>query len=216
MQFNEAFDYVVVGGGAAGCVIAARLSEDKSVSALLLEEGPDDRTIFIRAAGGFFKVHGTKRTFGYASEPAPASDNRPYPLLQGRVLGGGLSINAMVYIRGQRQDYDSWRDMGCTGWGYDDVLPYFRKSESNYRYSMPYHGADGPMHISDGDMRHELTGAFLRAAQEAGYCDGRAIRFNPDFNGEDQEGVGYYQTFSHRGERSSTSRAFLGQARAQG
>jgi choline dehydrogenase-like flavoprotein len=176
---------------------------------LLLEEGPDDKSLFVKAPGGFFKLHGTSRTFTYMGEPEPASGLRPYPFLQGRVLGGGLSINAMVYIRGQKADFDDWRDMGCAGWGYNDVLPYFRKSESNARFSMPYHGIEGPLKISDGVHRHELSDAFVRAAQEAGYLDGRSIRFNPDFNGTDQEGVGYYQTFTYRGERVSSARAYL-------
>jgi choline dehydrogenase-like flavoprotein len=210
---NTIFDYIVVGGGVAGCVVAARLSEVFSVRVLMLEEGPNDKSIFIKAAGGFFKIHGTKRTFNYSGEPEPGSNNRGYALIQGRCLGGGLSVNAMVYMRGQHQDYDDWKEAGCTGWGYDDVLPYFRKSESNYRYSLPYHGADGPLRISDGDHRHELTGAFLRAAQEAGYSDGRPIRFNADFNGETQEGVGFYQTFSYRGQRESTASAYIESAR---
>lgn len=208
----EAFDYIVVGGGAAGCVVASRLSEDPAATVLLLEEGPHDRSIFIRAPGGFFKTHGTARTFSYLGEPEPACANRQYPFLQGRVLGGGSSINGMVYIRGQRQDYDDWRDAGCAGWGYEDVLPYFRKAESNSRYSKPYHGTEGPLKISDGDHRHELSGAFIRAAQEAGHLDGRRIHFNSDFNGDVQEGVGYYQTFSHRGERISSATAYLKEA----
>ncbi|CAD6560204.1 GMC family oxidoreductase [Paraburkholderia sabiae] len=206
---NEVFDYIVVGGGAAGCVVAGRLSEDPTKRVLLLEEGPHDRSIFIRAPGGFFKLHGTKRTFTYAGEPEPACGGRTYPFLQGRVLGGGLSINAMVYMRGQKEDFEDWRNMGCSGWGYEDVLPYFRMSESNARYSLPFHGVDGPLTISDADHRHELSNAFVRAAQEAGYRDGRPIPFNPDFNGGMQEGAGFYQSFTYRGERVSTARAYL-------
>jgi choline dehydrogenase len=214
---TEQFDYIVVGAGAAGCVVAARLSEDPSVRVLLLEEGPHDKSIYIRANGGYFKTHGTKRTFLFHTEPELGAAGRPFPLLQGRTLGGGTSVNSMVYIRGQPQDYDDWVAAGCKGWSYEDVLPYFRKAENNSRLAGRFHGTEGPLRVSDGVHRHVLTEAFVRAAQEVQQPPKNTpIAFNHDFNGEHQEGVGFYQTMSYRGERSSTSRSFLAQALKRG
>lgn len=214
---NLEFDYIVVGAGAAGSVVATRLSEDPSIRVLVLEEGPTDDTIFIKATGGFFKTHGTKRTFLFQTEPEPDCKDRELVLLQGRTLGGGTSVNAMCYSRGQHADYDDWAAAGCQGWAYADVLPYFRKSEANTRLSGKYHGHNGPMRVSDGVHRHELTEAYARAAQETN-LPGRndLIPYNHDFNGATQQGAGYYQTMSYRGERESTSRAFLSPAKKRG
>lgn len=214
---NDVFDYIVVGAGAAGCVVASRLAENPEVRVLLLEEGPHDRSLFIRANGAYFRTHGTKRTFLFATEPEPAAGGRRFPLMQGRTLGGGTSVNSMCYVRGQAADYDEWSAMGCTGWSYEDVLPYFRKSESNSRLADRYHGVDGPMHVSDGAHRHILSDAFVRGAQEVSVLDrNETIAFNHDFNGEQQEGVGYYQIMSSRGVRSSTSSSFLATALRRG
>lgn len=213
----QEFDYIVVGAGAAGCVLAARLAEDPKVSVLLLEEGPADNTLFIKANGGFFKTHGTDRTFLFETEPEPKCGGRRIPLLQGRTLGGGTAVNAMCYIRGQAEDYDEWAADGLTGWSFADVLPYFRKAEDNERLSGTYHGTEGPLKVSDPVHRHELNSAFVRAAQETVQPGSNAaIAFNDDFNGAQQLGAGFYQQMSRNGERSSTARSFLAEARARG
>lgn len=213
----QEFDYIVVGAGAGGCVVAARLAEDPKVRVLLLEEGPDDKSIFIKANGGFFKTHGTDRTFLFETEPEPGLGGRRIPLLQGRTLGGGTSVNAMCYTRGQAEDYDEWAAEGLTDWSYDKVLPYFRKAESNARLSGQYHGTTGPLQVSDPVHRHVLNEAFVRAAQET-QLPGKnePIQYNGDFNGAQQDGVGFYQMMSRNGERSSTARSFLAQALERG
>ena len=138
----ETHDYIVVGGGSAGCVVTNRLvSAGKSV--LLLEAGPADNTPFIHIPATFIRVIGTRRTWMYQTEPEAGALGRVMYVPQGRTLGGGSSVNAMIYIRGQKEDYETWRDMGCTGWGWDDVLPVFRRSEANQRLAGPYHGTDG-------------------------------------------------------------------------
>ncbi len=199
----ETYDYIIAGGGSAGCVIATRLVE-AGKSVLLLEAGPKDNTPMIHIPAMFFRLIGTKRFWMYESEPEDGlKDKRTFFIPQGKTLGGGSSVNAMVYIRGQKEDYDDWRAMGCPGWGYDDVLPYFRKAESNERLSAPYHGTDGHLKVIDCRYRHPLGYAFLRAAQQAG------LPYNDDFNGEKQEGVGFYQNTISAARRGSTAATYL-------
>ncbi|MDU0358845.1 GMC family oxidoreductase N-terminal domain-containing protein [Rhizobium sp. 25PS6] len=200
---NE-FDYIIVGGGSSGCVVAARLSENPGNKVLLIESGTRDADKFIHIPATFFKVieRGKDVQF-YVSEPDKGLNGKPNVVPQGHVIGGGSSINAMIYIRGQREDYDTWAQMGCRNWSYDKVLPAFRAVEGNQRLSGEFHGAEGELKVSDRRFGHALSWAFIRAAQEAG------IPYNQDFNGKVQEGVGFYQTTTHNGRRWSSAQSFL-------
>ncbi|TGQ89140.1 FAD-dependent oxidoreductase [Mesorhizobium sp. M8A.F.Ca.ET.208.01.1.1] len=200
---NE-FDYIIVGGGSSGCVVAARLSENPQNKVLLIESGARDTDKFIHIPATFFKViEKGKDVHFYVSEPDKGLNGKPNVVPQGNVIGGGSSLNAMIYIRGQQQDYDTWAQMGCRNWSYDKVLPVFRDVEANQRLSGEFHGATGYLKVSDRRFGHPLSWAFIRAAQEAG------LPYNEDFNGKVQQGVGFYQTTTHNGRRWSAAQAFL-------
>ena len=203
MKRGETFDYVVVGAGAAGCAVAHRLSEDPFASVLLLEAGPKDRSPLIHMPAGFTKLTGKNVNWGFKTVPQKNVNNREMHYPQGRTLGGSTSINAMIYIRGHRLDYDEWRDLGCKGWGYQDVLPYFRRSENNERFVDAYHGQGGPLNVADQTQHNVLTRAFVRSAQEVG------IPYNPDLNGARQAGVSFYQVTQRNVRRESAATAFL-------
>jgi choline dehydrogenase len=195
--------YVIVGAGSAGCVLAARLTEDPSIEVTLIEAGgaDSDPEIHIPAAQGALRK--SHCDWDYTSQREPGLDGRFVYLPRGKVLGGSSSLNAMVYIRGNRADYDCWAADGAKGWSYDDVLPYFRKSEANERGEDQFHGKFGPLSVCDGRSRHPLSEAFVRAAAEAGH------ELNPDFNGISQDGFGRYQCTQQNGMRCSTAVAYL-------
>ncbi len=204
------FDYVIVGGGTAGCVLANRLSALPQVRVLLLEAGPADRNPWIHVPGGIFKLINNKAVdWCDQTEPEPGLGGRRMNLPVGRVLGGSSSINGMIYVRGQRQDYDHWAALGNRGWGYEDVLPYFRKSEDQARGADAFHGQGGGLGVSDPRFNFPIVDAFIEAARQAG------LPRNADFNGRVQEGVGPYQLTVRNGRRSSAAVAFLKPARGR-
>lgn len=199
---HKQFDYVIVGGGSAGCALAARLSEDAGTRVLLLEAGPKDTHPLHHMPAGYF-ILGQRYTWGYHSTPQQHACNRLVELPQGQVLGGSSSVNAMVVVRGVPKDYDDWAHVhGCAGWSYRDVLPYFVRSESNDTFSNEFHGTDGPLGVSHV-VPHSLTQAFVRAAQQSG------IPYNPDFNGAHLAGSGFYQASIRDGRRCSTAAGYL-------
>lgn len=200
---HATFDYIIVGAGAAGCVLANRLSADPRVSVLLLEAGGGDRSPLLRIPAGFAKLMGTKYNWLFDTVPQRHLDNRRIFYPQGKVLGGSTAINAMLYVRGHRLDYDEWRDLGNEGWAYEDVLPYFKKFENNERLADEYHGTEGELNVADQVGHNPLSEAFLRAAQQVG------IPYNPDPNGATQEGVFYHQVTQRDAWRESAATAFL-------
>jgi choline dehydrogenase len=201
---DEAFDYIVVGAGSAGCVLAARLSEDPATRVLLLEAGPADRSLWIHLPIGYGKTMWSPTyNWRFETDPDPNMNGRRIYWPRGKTLGGSSAINGLIYIRGQRQDYDHWAALGNAGWGYDDVLPYFVKSEGNQRGADAFHGGSGPLKVSDIAAKHELIEAFIDGAQQVGVPRTR------DFNGAAQEGAGYYQLTTHKGWRCSTAKAYL-------
>lgn len=200
---TDAYDYVIIGAGAAGCVLANRLSTDPKTRVLLLEAGGVDNSMLIKIPAGFGKVMGTAVNWIFDTAPQRHLKNRSMFLPQGKVLGGSTSINAMLYIRGNRDDYDTWRDLGNEGWGYEDVLPYFTVHENNERIADQYHGTDGELNVADQVQHNPLSKAFVRASQQAG------IPFTSDPNGEEQTGVFYHQVTQRGAKRESASTAFL-------
>ena len=199
------YDYIIVGAGSAGSVLANRLSEDPANKVLLIEAGGSDRRFFIQMPIGYgITYHQKTVNWMYMTEPSPDADNKPSYWPRGKVMGGSSSINAMVYVRGNPKDFDEWSEAGNPGWSYKEVLPYFKKMESWQNGADNFRGGDGPLKVSEVSKQlHPLCDNFLSAAQEIG------MKLNPDMNGEKQEGVGNYQITTHKGQRMSSSRAYL-------
>ena len=205
---GKEFDYIVVGAGSAGCTLAGRLSEDPATSVLLLEAGPADKSFWIHLPIGYGKTMWSKTyNWCFETDPDPNMNGRRIYWPRGKTLGGSSSINGLIYIRGQREDYDHWDALGNRGWSYDEVLPYFVKSEHNQRGVSAFHGASGPLVVSDIGARDPLIEAFIAGAGEIG------VPRTEDFNGAAQGGAGYYQLTTKNGLRWSAARAYLGPAK---
>ncbi len=196
-------DYIVVGAGSAGCVVAGRLSEDPSVQVTVFEAGRRNDSIFVRWPAGFARLQTPENRWDWQTVPQNQCGGRRVPTPQGKLVGGGSAVNGMVYIRGNRRDYDAWAALGNDRWSYDEVLPYFRMSEDNAVFAGDYHGTEGALGVSDQISPSPLTRLFVRAAQESG------IPYNPDFNGERQSGAGFYQVTQRNAQRCSAAHAFL-------
>lgn len=204
MPDKQSFDYVIVGAGSAGCVLAARLSEDGRSSVLLLEAGGKDSSFWIHIPIGYGKtIVDPKVNWKFETDPNPALGGRKIYWPRGRVLGGSSSINGLIYIRGQAEDYDHWRQLGNQGWSYEDVLPYFRKAEDQENGADRYHGSGGPLSVTNLRERNPLCDAFIGSAGELG------IPRNDDFNGAVQEGAGYFQATVKNGRRASAATSYL-------
>ena len=198
------FDYLIIGGGSAGCVLAARLTEDPNITVALLEAGPVDSSVLIHCPAGLaLLAKGGQANWAFSTMPQPGLNGRTGYQPRGKVLGGSSSVNAMIYARGHRADYDHWAAEGNAGWGYDDVLPYFKRAEHNERGANAFHGTGGPLNVMDLRSPNRFGPVFVEAAQQAGFPH------NPDFNGENQEGVGMYQVTHKNGERFSAAKAYL-------
>ena len=201
---GDIFDYVIVGAGSAGCVLANRLTENSNVNVALLEAGGRDSNPWIHVPAGYYRTMlDPSVTWQFGAGPEPHLDGRIVPWPRGRVLGGTSAINGLLYVRGQSQDYDTWRQLGNTGWSYDDVLPYFKRAQDQERGADEFHGAGGPLGVSDVRMNNPLCDAYIEACCAAG------IPRTDDFNGASQEGAGYYQLTTKNGRRCSTAAGYL-------
>jgi choline dehydrogenase len=205
----DAYDYIIVGAGSAGSVLANRLSAKPETKVLLLEAGGSDKSFFVRMPAGMANLSGPRFNWSYETAPQPAMKGRRMYWPRGRLLGGSSSVNAMVYMRGQAADYDHWRQLGNTGWSYADVLPYFKKAERNERLHDEFHGADGPLNVAERPYTNPLSHVFVEAAQQAG------LPLNPDFNGAVQLGCGLFQVTQKNGSRWSAASAYLHPAAAR-